>query len=305
MRTLQLLLLALALPATAATPPATPAGPPPIIDMHVHALWWEAGLVEPLTGVRGAATPEQLQRETLEAFKRYNIVKAVVSGEHALEYKTAAPDRVLAGLAVGSVLKGELSPDAQTVRRQIAARGYEAIAEVAAQYDGIAPNDPRLEPYFAAAEALDLPLGIHIGLGPPGAPYIGYPKYRMAFSNPLLLEDVLLKHPKLRIYVMHAGWPMIDQMLGLLYAHPQVYVDISVIDWVLPRAEFHHYLQRLVEAGFGKRIMFGSDQMMWPEGIGRAIEGVESAGFLSAAQKRDIFYNNAARFLRLENLSTQ
>jgi len=121
----------------------------------------------------------------------------------------------------------------------------------------------------------------------------------MALSNPLLLEDVLVKHPKLRLYVMHAGWPMIDQTLGLLYAHPQVYVDIAVINWVLPRAEFHTYLRRLVESGFGKRIMYGSDQMMWPEAIGRSIEAVESANFLSAERKRDILYNNAARFLRL------
>ncbi|HKY29834.1 MAG TPA: hypothetical protein VJM12_17975 [Pyrinomonadaceae bacterium] len=45
--------------------------------------------------------------------------------------------------------------------------------------------------------------------------------------------------------------------------------------------------------------MFGSDQMIWPEGIGMAIEGVESAKFLTYAQKRDIFYNNAVRFFRL------
>ena len=93
---------------------------------------------------------------------------------------------------------------------------------------------------------------------------------------------------------------MLDQMIGLLYAHPQVYVDIAVINWVLPRAEFHTYLRRLVEAGFGKRIMFGSDQMMWPDALGRSIEAVESATFLTKEQKRDIFYNNAARFLRLK-----
>ena len=33
--------------------------------------------------------------------------------------------------------------------------------------------------------------------------------------------------------------------------------------------------------------------------IGEAIDGVDSAPFLSEAQKRDIFYHNAARFLRL------
>ena len=37
------------------------------------------------------------------------------------------------------------------------------------------------------------------------------------------------------------------------------------------------YLRALVRAGLGKRLMFGSDQMVWPEGIGRAIEGIESA----------------------------
>ena len=56
----------------------------------------------------------------------------------------------------------------------------------------------------------------------------------------------------------------------------------------------------LMRAGFGKRLMFGSDQMVWPEGIGMAIEGIESAGFLTPEQKRDIFYNNAVRFLRLD-----
>ena len=45
--------------------------------------------------------------------------------------------------------------------------------------------------------------------------------------------------------------------------------------------------------------MFGSDQMIWPEAIELAIEAIESAPFLDEEEKRDIFYNNAARFLRL------
>ena len=45
--------------------------------------------------------------------------------------------------------------------------------------------------------------------------------------------------------------------------------------------------------------MFGSDQMIWPRTIDRAVDAVLSAEFLSDEQKRDIFYNNAARFLRL------
>lgn len=55
----------------------------------------------------------------------------------------------------------------------------------------------------------------------------------------------------------------------------------------------------MVDAGFGKRFVFGSDPMYWPEAIGEAIGSIESAPFPSAEHKRDIFYDNAARFLRL------
>jgi predicted TIM-barrel fold metal-dependent hydrolase len=102
-----------------------------------------------------------------------------------------------------------------------------------------------------------------------------------------------VRHPKLRVYVM------VDEMCSMLFSHPQLYVDVAWNDWGLPRKEFHSHLRRLVDAGFGKRIMFGSDEMVWPETIRVAIESIESADFLSEEQKRDIFYNNAARFLRL------
>lgn len=284
---------------TAATIAAQqPADPPPIIDMHLHAqnLWTEPGAPEPLTGLPAAASSEELQRSTLAALERHNIVTAVASGGLAERYRAAAPDRILA-----SPLLTDASVSPDSLRVWFESDRYQALAEFAPQYAGLAPDDPALEPYFALAEELDVPVGIHMGLGAPGAAYGGTPAYRMAHSDPLLLEDVLVRHPDLRLYVMHAGWPMLDEMVGLLYAHPQVYVDIAVINWALPRAEFHAYLRRLVEAGFGERIMFGSDQMVWPDAIGRAIEGVESADFLSREQKRDIFYDNAARFLRLDS----
>ncbi|MGH7604551.1 MAG: amidohydrolase family protein [Gemmatimonadaceae bacterium] len=184
--------------------------------------------------------------------------------------------------------------------RAWAANGtIQVLGELMFQYAGLGPADSIPEAYYALAEKLDLPVGVHVGPGPPGAPYVGSPRYRASLSNPLLLEETLVRHPKLRLYVMHAGWPFIDPMIALLYAHPQVYVDVGVISWVLPRKEFHRYLERLVEAGFEKRVMFGSDEMLWPEGLRIAIEAVQTADFLTPSQKRDIFYNNAARFLRL------
>jgi predicted TIM-barrel fold metal-dependent hydrolase len=66
-----------------------------------------------------------------------------------------------------------------------------------------------------------------------------------------------------------------------------------------PRKVFLAYFEALMDAGLGKRLMFGTDQMQWPEVIPLAIEAIESAPFLTADERADIFYLNAARFLRL------
>jgi uncharacterized protein len=277
---------------------------PPIIDVHMHAFEkddrWTHKVPNPVTGQPMTATTEQTHMQaTFAEMKKYNIVKAVVSNDYqaVLRWKAASPDHIIPSYC----FYDPSSPDLEFLRREHAAGRLKALGEIGAQYGGLAPNDPRLEPYFALAEELDIPVGIHIGLSKPAIAYDDAPKYRMALTNPLLLEEVLIRHPKLRVNVMHAGWPMLDQMIGLMWAHPQVYVDTGVIDWALPRKEFHTYLRRLVEAGFGNRIMFGSDQMVWPETIGMAVEGIESAKFLTEEQKRDILYNNAVRFFRLGN----
>jgi predicted TIM-barrel fold metal-dependent hydrolase len=129
--------------------------------------------------------------------------------------------------------------------------------------------------------------------------YLGASGYRARLHSARTLEEVLVRHHRLRVYIMHAGFPLLDDLLAVLYAHPQVDVDVGVIVFMLPRAAFYRYLQGIVEAGFGNRVMFGSDQMVWPGVIERAIAVIEAAPFLSERQTRDILYNNAVRFLRL------
>ncbi len=58
----------------------------------------------------------------------------------------------------------------------------------------------------------------------------------------------------------------------------------------------------LMHAGLGKRVMFGSDQIYWPEAIGMAVEGVDSGHLPDAFGKQDIFDGNASRFFRLEQV---
>ncbi len=83
----------------------------------------------------------------------------------------------------------------------------------------------------------------------------------------------------------------------ILYQHPQVYAEVGLLQVaeLFPRAEYYSYLRRLVDAGFGDRILFGSDGSL-REGIDAILE----ADFLTEDQKQDILCDNAARFLRLD-----
>jgi hypothetical protein len=250
---------------------------------------------EPCNGA-GQATANHAEtlKKTLDEMDRHNIVKAFLSGvDPAIvhQWVAAAPDRFVPAPFI--LQPGR--PDPQRLRREYAAGRFSGMGEIATQLNGVPPNDPALEPYFALAEELDVPVLIHTaGIGP----YL--PGFRSAAGNPVLLEDVLVRHPKLRLFVENAGYPYRGEMIAMMYQYPQLHADVSTISWVIPRAAFYDYLEALVRAGLGKRLMFGSDQMRWPRKIGAGIEAIEQAPFLTKEQKRDILYNNAVRFLRLE-----
>lgn len=281
---------------------------PPIIDMHMHARVAvqrasDGTVVGRPCDPQPCDTPapvfntdESVMKGTVAAMARHNVVLGFLgdSAESVARWMTAAPEP---NRFLPVTFPARATEDAATkvneLRRLAKEHRIEGIGEIGTQYSGIAPNDPRLEPYFALAEELDLPLLIHTaGLG------AHLPAFRAALGSPLLLEEVVVKHPRLRLYFENAGYPFLDDAIALMTQHPQVYADLSTITWIIPRSAFHRYLQGLVDAGLGKRLMFGSHQMEWPETIDLAVEAIESAKFLSADQKRDIFYNNAARFLR-------
>ena len=260
--------------------------------MHLHALWWsESEMFGPPLGLKAPKDQAAMRDSTFYYLKKYNIVRAVADDAFALDYFHHDPQRIIpARQGIGLKLRDPID----SLRNWFKAGTYKLMAEFMPQYTGFRPDDPEMEAYFQVADEFNIPVGIHMGFGRPG-----FPNFRIANGNPLFLENVLIKHPKMRVYVMHAGYPFINEMIGLMRTYRQVYVDIAVINWVLPKKEFHYYLKRLMDAGFGGRIMYGSDEMMWPQSISISIENIRSADFLTDQQKEDIFYNNAAKFLRL------
>ena len=300
---------------------------PPVIDIHVHTLGGFPG-VGPMcpfntqflasdpkskeapfgwapqdctNRLEPAKSADEYMKAMLAEYEELNVT-AVIMGdpESVKKWKAAAPGRVIMGTSFDNAMgNGKFLP-VEELRARFTKDGFQVMSEIGLQYQGISPSDMSVDQYFALAEQLDIPVGIHMGTGGSGRANIAMPKFRGSMGNPLLLEELLARHPKLRLWIMHAGYPMIDNLLTLLQANSHVYVDVAGLIWSYPLKEVNVYIRRIVEAGFEDRVMFGTDQMIWPKLMRTSISVIDQADYLTPQQKRDILYNNAARFLRLD-----
>ena len=271
----------------------------PVIDMHLHELegfYAEQQFCYPEPCYGGGATIAkdhvEVMAQTIAAMDEYNIVLGFLSGDvdNLRKWTSAASDRFIASPFVERPSEFKLDQ----LRKEYENGHLSGMGELATQYAGYAPADPEVAPFLALAAELDLPTHIHtLGIGRPE------PTFRVSNGDPRLLEEVLVRHPKLRLFVENCGWPFVDEMTAMMYQYPQLYCDVSTILHLTPRHVALRYLEELVDNRLGKRIMYGSDQMIWPEVIAVVIEAIQTADFLTKEQKADILYNNAATFLRL------
>jgi uncharacterized protein len=297
--------------------------PLPIIDIHVHSIsmgnfqmgdlcpWFLENMpgTDPKTGMsfpkkdcvdpwKPAKNDDELTAAFIETINRLNITAVVFCDNPKMlfRWKKLAPDRIIPGIGVSS--PGDITAEAMS--DSLSSGFYKVMSECAPQYQGMSPSDTSLDKYFAIAEKLDLPVGIHMGTGGNGMANIMGTKFRAAMGNPLELEDLLHRHPKLRVWVQHAGYPFTDELIAVMGWNAYVFLDISGFIWSYPQEEIHMVIKRLIQAGFGKRIMYGTDFMGYPKMIEASIGLIQNASYLTEEQKRDILYNNAARFLRLD-----
>lgn len=277
-----------------------------IIDLHLHSYSQEVLEVERYDhyGVKSVQDLETHFKETYAALKKYNIVKGVVSGAlGTVEYwmSNDTDDRLIQGLHFFH--PDDLKMDIDSFEELIKSGKVEVFGELGPYYSGTTLSDDVWQPYLKICEKYDIPVAVHTGGGDPGGTYSWAPKARLSLGDPYLIEDVLVNYPKLRIYMMHAGgedWP--EHAIRLMAYYPQLYTDLAVMLWVEPNTQRYikEFLKNIKEAGYLNRVMFGSDQMMWPYAVGKSIDFLNSIDFLTHQEKEDIFYNNAARFLKME-----
>jgi predicted TIM-barrel fold metal-dependent hydrolase len=153
-------------------------------------------------------------------------------------------------------------------------------------YQHFYPNDNKLFPIYERAQALNIPVMIHTGSSV-------FPGSLMKYGDPLLLDEIAVFFPKLKIIQSHAGrgfW--YDRAFFLANLHENVYMDVTG----LPPQNFLKYFPDLERNA--DKIVFGSD---WP-GIIDIKKNVQAILDLpvSEATKEKILGKNAAKLLGLD-----
>lgn len=275
-----------------------------VIDMHIHA-YTESRFRLPATdfyGNSGSSSAELHRRETFAEFEKCHIVKAMVCGPpEAVDAWVAADTshRIIRGIYMDS--STDYGMDSVTFEALIKSGKVQVFGEIGAYYGGTTLSDPTWQPYLRICQRYDIPVAVHTGGGDPGGTYTSTPKARLRLGDPFLIEDVLIRYPRLRIYLMHSGEQDYEHALRLMAYYPQLYCDLGVLLWAEPLDQRYavEFLKAAKAAGYLNRVMYGTDQMRWPKAIEKSLRYFDHLGFLTAQDKEDILYNNAAHFLRL------
>ncbi len=256
----------------------------------------------------------------------HNISKSVlhIAEPSDLEdWVDAAPGRFLAGPAfpcwendTGELhscnWNGAAWPDLDWMRSNYEAGRMRVMGEMLFVYAGITPTDPRMSPYWDMAAELEIPVAVHINRGPPpnspSRPAGCCPNYNADLGNPALLRPVLERHPDLKIWLQHAGFPAMpvfddidytEETFAILSDYPNVYVDMTALNAAAPPHVHAAAIQDFIDRGFGDRIMMGTDN--WE--AAPILDRYHSFDFLSADQRRAILHDNAARFFAIEKVA--
>lgn len=272
-------------------------GKQPIIDMHLHDYTEQTYFTAPAPdGVMSPQTLSEYQSQVDSILKKYNVTKAVVStigGANRID----KDNRLIPGYYTNGA-----PSDTMKFKKLIESGNLKVFGEIGAVYAGFTLSDPHFEPYLEICERYDIPVAVHTGGGPPDITYMCCPNFRIKLGDPFTIEDVIANHPKLRIYIMHAGEVFYENALRLMLQYSHIYADLGVVLWVheQPMDYAENFLRKAKQYGLLDRVMYGSDQMVWPHAIEKSIKQLDSYDFLTPKDKRRIFYQNAYEFLKLD-----
>ncbi len=232
-----------------------------IIDCHTH-IWEAPGHVsaEFIAEANSRSRGKPLDIHTpperhLPAMR--NVDKAIVFGIRAFHTGLTSPNEYIADYVrtdPGKLIGFAAVDPAHDNVQEILERAIDDLklrgVKLGPIYQNIHPLDERMLPVYEFCERRNLPILIHQGTTFPR-------KAPLKFSLPILLEDVALRYPALKMVIAHMGHPWIEDTIVLIRKQPNFYADISALHY--RPWQFYNALILAKEYGVMDKLLFGSD----------------------------------------------
>ena len=164
------------------------------------------------------------------------------------------------------------------------------------KFHGIAQNahpaDRMAYPIYEVINEYKLPAIFHTGHSGMGTGMRGGGGMRLKYGEPMLIDDVAVDFPDMKIILAHPSWPWVDQSLSMALHKDNVFIDLS--GWS-PKY-FPKQVIQYANTQLKHKMMFGSDfPLIHPD---KWIAAAQDVGFREEVMP-GIMKDNAARVLGL------
>jgi predicted TIM-barrel fold metal-dependent hydrolase len=148
----------------------------------------------------------------------------------------------------------------------------------------LAPDQPRWYPIYAKCCELDLPYMLQVGQNLIYQKDVRLP----SVAKPILLDQVAIDFPELKILGIHVGTPWADEMIAMAWKHANMFIGIDAYaPKHLPKSLIHY-----INSYGREKVLFGTD---WPViDPRRAVAEIEAHG-LRPESHRALMRDNALR----------
>lgn len=210
------------------------------------------------------------------------------TNEEVATRAAANPDVIIPFASIDPARGTEGVAQARRLIDEFGVRGFKFHPSVQA----FQPNDRVAYPLYEVIEAAGLPALFHTGQAGSGSGQRGGGGIRLAYSNPMFLDDVAVDFPDMPIILAHPSFPWQEEALAVALHKPQVYIDLS--GWS-PKY-FPPLLVQYANTLLKEKMLFGTDfPVLTPE---RWMADLATTS-LREEVKPGLFKRNAARLLGL------
>lgn len=272
----------------------------PVIDFHIHPIYYEYYCESALNWIKGIhknenweefyewhSNPDNFVQYLRENGVDYGVILAelcpmttgICTNEYVLSF-CEGRESLIPFASINPYMTNNMARELQ----RLVGEGFRGL-KMYPTYQHFYPNDRSMYPLYAKAEELQIPVMFHTGSSI-------FKGARLKYGDPLYLDDVAVDFPDLKIILVHSGrgfW--YDRAFFLARLHANVYMEIAG----LPPQKLLDYFPELERVA--DKVIFGSD---WPgvTSLKRNIETIRQLP-LSEESKEKILGGNAARLLNI------